>query len=110
MDNGECVQSICSIQFESDPLTYYAVGTAYAFEGEDEILKGRILIFHVDENSKAIRLVHSFTTKGAVYQVLEMNGMLVAGVNSMVKYMEALMRPRPNELNFSRFPLLRVVY
>ena len=80
----EVVQSITNIIFDTDPIPYFAVGTAFAHPSEDEPHLGRILIFSVTEG-RQITLMAEQEVKGAVYSLcIVSEGKLLAGINSKV--------------------------
>lgn len=83
MDNYEMVQSILTITFEKDPAEYYVVGTAFALPNEDEVYRGRLLVFQVTE-TRQLRLVHETEVKGCPYSMVAFNGKLLSGINSKV--------------------------
>ena len=86
LDDSECVLSIESMVFDvhnvgmTDEL--FVVGTAYSVPDEEEPRRGRILVFSI--SGRRIRQVTVFETKGAVYDLKNLNGKLVAGINSRV--------------------------
>jgi DNA damage-binding protein 1 len=81
----ECVQALEYGNFSECP-NCFVVGTAYAFPGEDDPRKGRILVFGV-QNSK-IKLITNVTVKGAVLAIAFFQGKLVVGINSKVVLFE----------------------
>lgn len=76
----ECPCSIRSLQMGEDPRHYYALGTAFHIPDEQEPTRGRILVFHVEDQK--LVLVSEKEAKGAVYNINAFNGRLLAGVNS----------------------------
>ncbi len=80
-ENGS--KKVCS----NNALQYVVVGTAYLTQGESDA--GRLLVFSVissDDGSEArVQLVAQYDTKGPVYTVCDVTGMIAAGINNSVK-------------------------
>ena len=84
MGNYECVQSVAVVKFSIHGAPYYVVGTAFTVPVEHEPKKGRLLVFQLSP-SKHLKLVTSSNVKGAVYDLCEYEGMLLCGINSIVR-------------------------
>lgn len=93
----ECATSLISCTLSGDPNssysgssgssnTYYCVGTAHVIPVEPEPKSGRLLLFQLVEG-KLVQVAEK-EVKGAVYSLVEFNGKLLAGINSMVSIFE----------------------
>ncbi|KAJ8328824.1 hypothetical protein O5D80_002803 [Batrachochytrium dendrobatidis] len=79
----EIASSLITIRFTDDDTLYYTVGTGFAFPHEDEPVRGRILVFKVND-MRLLQLVHEYDIRGSAYSFVSVHGRLVAGVNSNV--------------------------
>jgi len=78
--------SVTNIRLTGDSTEsiYYAVGTAYVRPEETQPKRGRIIIFNAMDG-KLKQVCEVSDTKGAVYTMKELNGKLIAGVNSKLQ-------------------------
>lgn len=83
---NENATALTSCQLANDTATYFCVGTAMVHPEDPEPKEGRLILFQLLEG-KLIQ-VASKEVKGAVYQLLEFNGKLLAGINSAVSIFE----------------------
>ena len=83
LEENEFASALKSVEFAGDSTHYYAVGTAISLENEDEPSRGRILILKVEED--ALTLVAEKEVRGAVYNLNEFKGKLLAGINSKLE-------------------------
>lgn len=87
MHPTELSLSIMSFQIagtdERPATTVYIVGTAFADPAEDEVHKGRIMVFEVSSN-KTLRLLAQTEVQGAVYALAPLDGHFAAGINNKV--------------------------
>nr|XP_029150843.1 DNA damage-binding protein 1 [Arachis hypogaea] len=75
--------SLVSSSFSScDHAVYYCVGTAYVLPAGNEPIKGRILVFAVED--RELRLIAQRETKGAVYCLNNFHGKLLAAVSKSI--------------------------
>ncbi|VDQ02535.1 unnamed protein product [Trichobilharzia regenti] len=80
----EMAISITSVQSDIHKGPLFAVGTAFLVEDEVEPSKGRIHLFRWDPDSCRLETVLVQDVNGAVYQVVDFNGRLLAGINCSV--------------------------
>ncbi|CAH8852959.1 unnamed protein product [Trichobilharzia szidati] len=81
----EMAISITSVQSEIHKGPLFAVGTAFLVEDEVEPSKGRIHLFRWDPESSRLETVLVQDVNGSVYQVVDFNGRLLAGINCSVR-------------------------
>eukprot|EP01061_Rhynchopus_euleeides_P015761 TRINITY_DN2680_c0_g2_i1.p1 TRINITY_DN2680_c0_g2~~TRINITY_DN2680_c0_g2_i1.p1 ORF type:complete len:1228 (+),score=436.96 TRINITY_DN2680_c0_g2_i1:275-3958(+) len=87
LDQDECPLSVCCCTLHEDPTEYIVVGTAFIAE-EEEVKNGRILVFSFSAATSELHLVSSTSTQGGVYQIIEFQGKLAVGVNSVLYIMK----------------------
>ncbi|GAB5359336.1 hypothetical protein AAMO2058_000535400 [Amorphochlora amoebiformis] len=85
LEENEVAVSCLSMGFKVDPTPYYCVGTAFILPEEDEPTKGRVLIVEFNPIQNAARILSEVITKGTVYCLDNLNGKLLAGINSHVQ-------------------------
>lgn len=70
------------VRFKDDDEEYLVVGTTFVDESEEMPKIGRLLVFTIEDGQ--LRLVSETATKGVVYTLACMDGLLLAGVNTSV--------------------------
>ena len=75
--------SLLSLNFTDDPVSYFAVGTAFILPTESEPTRGRVILFSITE--RKLTLVCELDVKGSVYSMSALNGKLLVNVNSKVR-------------------------
>ena len=83
----ECVQCIQTVEFQSQPgRSYYCIGTVMSSSGEGVSYEGRILVFAVTPSTpRRLQLSTILMMNGAVFDMKEYHGYLLASVNSAVR-------------------------
>lgn len=78
--------SIISAKLGEDPTYYYILGTAFINPEDSEPKQGRIIMFAINEGK--LNQVIDKEVKGACYSLCELNGKLLASINSTVRLFE----------------------
>jgi len=93
LEHFENVSSVLSTQFQEGKEHYYVVGTAYALPNELEPMKGRIIVYRVNE--RKLQVVTELEVRGAVYSLEALSGKLLAGINSKVRSLFVMVLGQP---------------
>jgi len=80
--------AIMNMNLSAGKSSCYVVGTAFVLPDESEPSKGRILVFQV--LNKKLALCVEREVKGAVYNLNDFNGFVLAGINSRVQLFECI--------------------
>lgn len=96
---NECAISIVSTRLGDDANTYYVVGTCFVNPEEKEPSLGRIIVFQWSDSK--LQQIAEKEIKGAPYALAELNGKLLAGINSAVRlYQWTAQRDLNTECNY----------
>jgi hypothetical protein len=69
----------------ADDRVFIAVGAGLIVPNEDEIKKGRILLFKINEEKAELELVTVKEVEGGVYSMVQIRNSLAAAVNNKVR-------------------------
>lgn len=88
LKDAEEVTSLCTARLDlrGNEKEYFAVGTMFYEDMENEPSRGRVLLFDVDgpESRSVPHLAAETKIKGCAYALMSQNGKLVAAVNTGV--------------------------
>jgi DNA damage-binding protein 1 len=80
----ETVQALDSVNFRDDENVYFVVGTVFVYPNQEQLEKGRILVFKVVSGGTLL-LVSENTVNGCVNCIASVEGRLLVGLEGRVE-------------------------